>query len=373
MVLEHPTWRKWGNLLRQLTKRMGAQYVTHNVPQAGQSASVEAQVKPKPAAQSDLKLEVRPNPKLVADIELVERFSFQWESNASSYSKTLERLRAAARRVLPVLSILDTSTDQGSTLPGGMAARLDNIADQVACLAHHPLYFPETFHGVQMLPDGSFTPLQWSERVHFWPKGLLGPEDLAAVAQIYERVSQSNSAPLRVVEIGSAVGRGSTRVAGEYIKRSGGSLYCIDVWNETDRYFAFIANMKIFDFDSIVIPIRSQSPEAAKLFDDKSLDAVFIDGSHFYRDVLADIDAYTPKVRKGGYLFGHDLLDLPSRFDRNKLLSVSNLNNTEMDYTNAQGEVVRGNVHPGVVLAIQDRYGDDVELIGGSVVWAKQV
>src|SRR5215469_13533860 len=79
------------------------------------------------------------------------------------------------------------------------------------------------------------------------------------------------------------------------------------------------------------------------------------------------------KIRKGGLIFGHDLNDLPSRFDRNELLSIAAVNNADANYF-INGHVERLNVHPGVTLAVQDRFGDDVELFGrGSVVWAKQV
>ena len=48
------------------------------------------------------------------------------------------------------------------------------------------------------------------------------------------------------------------------------------------------------------------SVEAARLFDDESLDFVFIDGSHDYASVCADITAWLPKVRPGGVLAGDD-------------------------------------------------------------------
>jgi predicted O-methyltransferase YrrM len=46
--------------------------------------------------------------------------------------------------------------------------------------------------------------------------------------------------------------------------------------------------------------------EAVKLFEDDSLDAVFIDADHSYEAVKLDIQNWMPKVRKGGILAGHD-------------------------------------------------------------------
>lgn len=36
------------------------------------------------------------------------------------------------------------------------------------------------------------------------------------------------------------------------------------------------------------------------------LDMVYIDGSHKYEDILADIEAYYPIIKKGGTIGGHD-------------------------------------------------------------------
>jgi hypothetical protein len=46
--------------------------------------------------------------------------------------------------------------------------------------------------------------------------------------------------------------------------------------------------------------------EAAALVPDASLDFVFIDADHLYEGVRADIAAWRPKVKPGGYLSGHD-------------------------------------------------------------------
>jgi hypothetical protein len=55
------------------------------------------------------------------------------------------------------------------------------------------------------------------------------------------------------------------------------------------------------------VDIRQQhSVEAAKGVQDESLDFVFIDADHTYEGCLADIEAWTRKVKIGGMISGHD-------------------------------------------------------------------
>ena len=53
-------------------------------------------------------------------------------------------------------------------------------------------------------------------------------------------------------------------------------------------------------------PVKLASTEAAKLYADGSLDFVFIDAAHEYESVKEDIEAWYPKVKKGGIFSGHD-------------------------------------------------------------------
>lgn len=48
------------------------------------------------------------------------------------------------------------------------------------------------------------------------------------------------------------------------------------------------------------------SSVAAEKFPDEYFDYVYIDAQHEYDNVLKDIKAWLPKVKKGGFLAGHD-------------------------------------------------------------------
>jgi hypothetical protein len=59
--------------------------------------------------------------------------------------------------------------------------------------------------------------------------------------------------------------------------------------------------------------IRLPSTQAQWLFEWGSLDAVYIDGDHRYLSVKADVEAWLPRLRAGGVLFGHDYESFPSQ------------------------------------------------------------
>lgn len=54
--------------------------------------------------------------------------------------------------------------------------------------------------------------------------------------------------------------------------------------------------------------VRKFSVEAAAEVPDRSLDFVYLDGNHGYEAVIADLTAWSPKVKPGGAICGHDYI-----------------------------------------------------------------
>jgi predicted O-methyltransferase YrrM len=61
--------------------------------------------------------------------------------------------------------------------------------------------------------------------------------------------------------------------------------------------------------------IARPSLKAASLINDRSMDFVFIDADHSYAGVKADLAAWVPKVRPGGWICGHDYGNAMPEYD----------------------------------------------------------
>ena len=95
-------------------------------------------------------------------------------------------------------------------------------------------------------------------------------------------------------------------------------------------YDEFIRNIE--PVKHIINPIRMDSVSAAATYQNGSLDFVYIDGAHNYDAIRADINAWLPKVKPGGYIGGHD-------------------------YGNNEPEEVNG-----VKKAVDETFGEDIEV-----------
>lgn len=59
-------------------------------------------------------------------------------------------------------------------------------------------------------------------------------------------------------------------------------------------------------FPSRAIIIKKSSVMAAREFNNKYFDFVFLDADHSYSAVKKDIKSWCPKIKPGGYICGHD-------------------------------------------------------------------
>jgi hypothetical protein len=72
------------------------------------------------------------------------------------------------------------------------------------------------------------------------------------------------------------------------------------------RYYRLKAKKRVHRFGGRVSVVCMHSLGAALLTEDHSLDLVFLDADHSEPGVAADIAAWVPKVKPGGYIGGHD-------------------------------------------------------------------
>lgn len=160
------------------------------------------------------------------------------------------------------------------------------------------------------------------------------------IPPLYKQLVEHVGDGSHFVEVGTWKGKSASFMAVEIINSGKNIKFdCIDTWvgagNETEYdidehvqngtlYEHFIENMK--PVEGYYTPIRLPSLEAVMMYEDESLDFVFIDAAHDYENVKLDITAWYPKVKKGGIFAGHDSYHAPVMQAVNECLT--NVQNT---------------------------------------------
>lgn len=97
--------------------------------------------------------------------------------------------------------------------------------------------------------------------------------------------------------------------------------YGVDIWRSTSLTgqndnlydqntldYQYREVFKKYRNDARVKLIREFSVNAASFFEDEYFDFIYIDADHTYKAVTEDLNAWFPKLKKGGILSGHDYI-----------------------------------------------------------------
>jgi hypothetical protein len=124
--------------------------------------------------------------------------------------------------------------------------------------------------------------------------------------------SEKKFKDFEMIEIGSYVGD-STQIFAARCSL----INCVDPWRNgydpTDESsHAWPMSIVEHQFDQLrkkftgIIKYKMDSASAVLDFKDRSLDFIYIDGNHLYDFVKKDIEIWLPKLKKPGFIAGHD-------------------------------------------------------------------
>jgi hypothetical protein len=143
----------------------------------------------------------------------------------------------------------------------------------------------------------------------------------------YYHENRPNKKEYKGIEIGSFMGESTQMFLSSGLWTSG--FYAVDPWAGPDDEYKKVKDDEQevtwkdvrdeFNYNTRmygpVVPnyihqkfhvIRGKSKSAVELFEDEFFDFIYIDADHTYDSVCLDIQLYLPKLKKGGFIAGHD-------------------------------------------------------------------
>lgn len=124
-----------------------------------------------------------------------------------------------------------------------------------------------------------------------------------------------------IVEIGSWKGKSTIWLAkgskaGRNVKiysvdpHTGASSYR-ERYGEVWTFEEFKQNIKLANVEDVVVPVIKTSKDAARDWDGKSIELLWIDGEHEYEMVKLDFELWYPYLIEGGTIAFHDTIGWP--------------------------------------------------------------
>lgn len=175
------------------------------------------------------------------------------------------------------------------------------------------------------------------------------------------------------VEVGSWKGLSSAMLA-IVTRVGGGHVYCIDHWKGSedtellmeavseDIYKVFEHNLRTLGLWDCITPMVMDSVTASKKFEDESVDFLFIDADHRYKQFKEDLEAWLPKIKTGGMICGHD---------SESYYSLIELRFRECLEEHLDEDFPAG-YHIGVIKGLYDCFHDDHSLVDDTRIWFRE-
>lgn len=150
---------------------------------------------------------------------------------------------------------------------------------------------------------------------------------------VFDRLVEETQ-PTAIIEVGTWKGRSAKHLA----EASNARVYCVDTWlggidhvmsekpvddlkrdlaGSPQLYHQFLRNfMDEQEIARRIFPVQNTSINGARLLAHVGVQAelIYIDGSHEYADVYADLVAYAQLLKPGGVMFGDDFRSFPGVF-----------------------------------------------------------
>jgi predicted O-methyltransferase YrrM len=134
------------------------------------------------------------------------------------------------------------------------------------------------------------------------------PEMIKGLMRLISDVNKHFERPIEMIEVGSYIGE-STLMFEKAMELT--RLHCVDMWGITNKYGQNEIEQaeQVFDMltnKSTLIKKHKTHSRNERLKSIGKVDFVYIDASHEYKDVKADIEFYLPFIKEGGIIAGHD-------------------------------------------------------------------
>lgn len=154
---------------------------------------------------------------------------------------------------------------------------------------------------------------------------------LATWRTIHHDPLGSGFRPVLVIEVGSWLGQSAVSLGKSISSNHGGELVCVDTWLGSSEFWTdtadplrygslglvngypsvyrqFLSNMVHAGLQGVVTPFPQTSTNAAAVLRKLKVqaDLIYLDASHEFGDVLADLLAWWPVLKVGCTMFGDD-------------------------------------------------------------------